>query len=619
MTMRRSIAPFGFLLLLLVHMPAWAVFNINVPAPKSITVDDRMVSVNWTMTTDDNVLPILSLDPGQIESPKGQILSFTNTFSVGPGAFAYAYNDTFVVPATIVEQAIAKGYEFLNYVRYFGQGAEIPLERKVRIDIGGLPDGGSVQPSPVVAVAGGDNVFDVEWRIDIAGAVATLDSRVGRFQRRENGGVLGSVNRRLSTTASGQARVRERLLVPAAVIESAVRQGLRRIFYTRDFRASSRSSRVALIIDIVDAFKRVSGSSGNPRVATGRPGNVPVRWTAEFSPRGGARSLTLRSTGGRFLAPNGTVLGTFSDVITRPGVGNGTLNIAETVTVPTAITIRARRAGISSIFVERTFSDGYTTKTAQVRLALVGAGGAGFHISRVDLHFEDFSRIKVVDGGSDVIAVADLSTRGSGLLEAAWEISTPTGGAPVLFRTVKLVRQYLGGAGRKRIESPPLPVFQPGLHVARLRISRPAPFDEPPMVRYYVASADGDLLADDDELKPIILTGPASGAVLAKDTRFTWRAIEGVVDYRIELFPLGGEPLPPPGVVAEGKTYRRIAAGLLVPGGEGGSALTPLTASYLSSGEAYQWRVVAIGEGGRYIGESNTGVVRVPRQQEETR
>ena len=607
------VATLAFVASLFVHGDAFAVFNINVPSPKTVTPDNRAVAVNWTMTTDDNLQPILSLDPGQIESPAGQILAFTGTFSVGPGSFAYAFSDNFLVPASVIDVAIDQGFAFLNYVRFFGQGAEIPLQRTVRIDIGSLLTGGSVRPSPVAVVPGADNVFDLEWRVDLAGSTAVVTSNDGRFRTVPGGAVIGNaVNRRLRTSPGAGPRLRERLVVPAALVAAAARQGLRRIVYTRDFGAAGSEVRIALDIDILDALTRVTGTGGAARLASGRAGTVPLRWTAEFSRRGGVRNLTLRSTGGRFLAPDGRQLGVFAGDLSRPGVGNGNVMITENLLVPAAISVRARQNGHSAVLVERVFSDGLAQRRARLRLPIVGAAGAGFNVGRVDLHFPDFSRIKVVEGGDDVTVVADLTTTGSGLIDAAWEVASPPPGGPLLFRTVSLVKQFVSGAGRKRLTSPSLPALQPGLHVVRLRIDGPAFAFEPPMVRYYVGLTEAGAVIGDDAMRPIFITAPAPGTLIADDTRFQWRALDGIDAYVLELYPLGREPLPPPGANENRGDYRQVAAGLVVSGEESDAALSRLVSSYLVAGEAYQWRVVAIGNDGRYVGESDTGVIRVP-------
>ncbi len=614
MTPRTLIAMLAAVVSLFVAGEAFAVFNINAPPPRTVTPDNRVVTVNWTMTTDDNLQPILSLDPGQIESPGGQILAFTGTFSVGPGAFAYAFSDNFLVPASVIDAAIDNGFAFLNYVRFFGQGAEIPLERTVRIDIGALVTGGSVRPSPVAVAPGADQVFDLQWRLDVAGSSATVTSNEGRFRRSPRGAAIGAVvNQRLRANAGGGARLRERLVVPAAVVAAAARQGLRRMVYARDFIAGGSVSRIALDIDILDALTQVTGTAGGARLASGRAGSVPLRWTARFTRRGGSPQLTLRSAGGRFLAADGSVLGVFSGDLARPGAGNGSVTVTENLLVPAAVTVRARQGGHPAVIVERTFSDGHSERTARVRLPLVGAVGAGFNVGRLDLHFPDFSRIRVVNGGDDVTVVADLSTTGSGLLDAAWEVASPSPGGPLIFRTVSLVRQHLGGAGRKRLTSPPLPALQPGLHVVRLNVNSPAFAFEPPVVRYYVGTADEDAIFGDEMLRPIRLTGPEAGTLLADDTRFQWQRLDGVDAYVLELYPLGREPLPPPGSAVTDDAYRRIAAGLVVPGEDSATALSRLASGYLVAGEAYQWRVIAIGNDGRYVGESDTGVIRVPQ------
>ncbi len=317
---------------------------------------------------------------------------------------------------------------------------------------------------------------------------------------------------------------------------------------------------------------------------------------------------TVVSQQGRFLI-GGRVVRTVNRPLSRnlPGTTAPTQSTTfnETVGVPRSLAVEAARRDQPLAF-QRSFSDGSGSSNGNIVVAITGSAGGAFALTRMDLTFEDESRVRVLPGNESVRAVAEINFTGSGILRAIWEIAGPasTAGEP-LFRPLTMVRRDLAGGDRSIITSPPLPTDSQGLYIVRLRVEEPDPDFAIPLLRYFVTAPEAE--AAEAPLPPVQLESPASGALLALDSEFSWRPLPRSHAYMLQFYPAEGpdEPEAPP------------LASVLVPGDRHSTALEPLTWRRFETGSRYRWRVRALGENGSLIGLSGWREILTPARSQE--
>src|SRR5262245_53216782 len=141
--------------------------------------------------------------------------------------------------------------------------------------------------------------------------------------------------------------------------------------------------------------------------------------------------------------------------LTRPiAAGQTNVVIVETVVVPRSLLVNVIKSGgtLTGTYT-RTFSDGDGPGIPMsVTLSVNTGGAASFGISRLTLKFlDDESRATVRAVDTRLRAVARIRFTGTGLLQAAWQIATPTSTpGEELFRPLRLERRQLTG-DRKRV------------------------------------------------------------------------------------------------------------------------------------------------------------------------
>lgn len=321
-------------------------------------------------------------------------------------------------------------------------------------------------------------------------------------------------------------------------------------------------------------------------------------------------SSNVISQNGLFLL-GGTVVGTVSRTLSRVYPGNATgieiATFSETVSVPRSIAVEAARTG-QPLTYQRTFSDASgISSTGSVALAVVGSAGGEFAITRIDLKFDDDSRVRVLPGNEDLRALAEINFTGSGILQAVWEIAGPTStsGEP-LFRPLTIVRRNLAGGDRSIISSPQLPTDSQGLYVVRLRLQEPDLDFVIPILRYFVTAPEAAPAGAPPA--PVSLQSPANDALLGMDTEFRWQSLPQSRAYMLQFYPAAGpaEPHAPP------------VAAVLVPGDRQSTVLEPLTWQRLESGTRYRWRIRALAEDGSVAGLSGWREILTPSQGPET-
>lgn len=318
--------------------------------------------------------------------------------------------------------------------------------------------------------------------------------------------------------------------------------------------------------------------------------------------------VTISSQQGQFLL-GGSVIRTVNRPLSRnlPGTLAATQSttLNETVSIPRSLVVEAARRDQQLIF-QRSFNDGAGSSSGSIVVAITGSAGGDFALTRIDLKFEDESRVRVLPGDDSVRAQAEINFTGSGILRAVWEIAGPasTAGEP-LFRPLTIIRRNLAGGDRFIITSPQLPTDSQGLHVVRLRIEEPAADFALPILRYFVTESAA--AADPVPPSSVQLQSPASGALLALDSEFSWQPMPQSRTYMLQFYPADGpaEPEAPP------------LAAVLVPGDSHSTTVEPLTWRRLETGSRYRWRVRALGEDGSVIGLSDWREILTPARGQE--
>jgi hypothetical protein len=361
-------------------------------------------------------------------------------------------------------------------------------------------------------------------------------------------------------------------------------------------------------------------------VALGQPASVALNWsvTSVFIGFPGTLPYTVTSSSGQFVA-GATVLGTVNTILSASGSAvsgvPSTVRLTESIAVPPEVSVKASRLGVSSISYVRQFNDGSGPVALQSTILVGGSAAAQLGITREALTFDDGAVVRVVPANDPLLAVAEVDFTGSGTVSAVWEVAGPgtTGGQPQ-FRELQPVTRGLLGSEPVFVRSVRLPTDSPGVYQVRLRITSPAPGFDPPVLTYYVGDARS---AVPGGILPMSLIGPADGALLNRETRFVWQAVEGAKAYKIEIFASPGtDPFDLPDLSGTSDAvdlrHARTAlaappvSGLIVAGAQSQTLLSAAARARLETRHTYFWRVQAIGPEGSVIGEAQVRRLRVP-------
>lgn len=306
--------------------------------------------------------------------------------------------------------------------------------------------------------------------------------------------------------------------------------------------------------------------------------------------------LSLSSPQATVATSGGQVLQTVPAVLTvtfGKGITQGL--VSETFTLSPATIAAALRLGGGSLVLSRTFGVGPYGGTGTAAINLNGSGGGPLTLSRVSLHFEDRSLVRVLRAGESTVAIAEINYSGGGVLNGLWEVATPpsTQGQPV-FVPFASASVNLAAGGLSEVTSPALPTASAGNYYVRFRVRTPVvPFDGL-VLRYAVESADAGTLAID-------VISPAEHATLHADTRFEWRPTPGAIAYRLEFYT--GDAVP--GV-------DRPNSGQWVPAGQRDALLSTLAQTHFDASHLYRWRIIALGADSNIVGRSALYEITTP-------
>lgn len=472
----------------------------------------------------------------------------------------------------------------------------------------------AAEASPLSArvASGTDTLVPVRWKLSFgSGVSARADSREGRFVD-GRGRVYGPVVTGLLQAAGrGQAEVSETLRVPGSVMKEVLaahaESGLR---FERTFTVNGVPVVGTLALQPANAIQSVGPRPARISVTPQSAIGAGVRWEAALLPgvTGPVGSpLSVVSAEGIFRSPDGRILGRVPATISQPVPPPATTSLSaraagavvvvnEQVNIPHTVIDAALATGFAWFSLQRTFRAGDNSAPAELRLNLAGRVAASFGIDRAELRFLDGSRFRTVPRGEDVYVEADITFRGSGRLQASWDLAGPTTtpGAAMFVRR-ELVDQYLSFGRRTLIRSPAIKAGELGAYTVRLSITAPNfPGGDLLEVRF-VVRATGEALE-------ISLVQPQPLARLVAGLPFAWEAVAGARNYQLEFHDMPS---------AEG---REPAAGMILPGGESRTALSQAAERNLKPGRSYWWRVIALGPDGVLLGRSALRELLAPQE-----
>lgn len=268
-------------------------------------------------------------------------------------------------------------------------------------------------------------------------------------------------------------------------------------------------------------------------------------------------------------------------------------NIPETFRLTPAAVAEAQRLGVNTLVLTRTFGL-KPAVTARVTIEIGGSGSGPLALSRVALHFDDRSLVRVLRQGESAVAIAEITFSGNGVFSGLWEVASPpsTQGEPV-FVPLGAASTNLTAGGIAEVTSPALPSSFAGTYYVRFRVRSPVVPFQSLVLRYGVEQ--GPAVAS------IVVTSPAAHATFTPDTRFSWQPAAGAISYRLEFYAADAAP-----------DYEPPLSGEWLPAQRRDSALSALAQTHLAAGRAYRWRIVAVDGDGEVVGRSSLYEIRTP-------
>lgn len=231
------------------------------------------------------------------------------------------------------------------------------------------------------------------------------------------------------------------------------------------------------------AVTDVAASPSSRSVALGREAAVSLRWAATTDV---AEDTTVRSPEGVFLTPDAIPLGTIQRPVSKSVDSTSVAVLSETALVPKGVIDKAHQLGFDKVIYQRRFDDGAGSSNGQITLNITQPLATGFRVSRLALQFSDGTPLRIVPPNDLLQVQANIGFRGSGYLEATWELAGPESTATPTYRRLRIVRHYLTGSEPIVLSSPELPTARAGQYRVRLRISEPGPGFDIPVIQYFV-------------------------------------------------------------------------------------------------------------------------------------
>lgn len=362
---------------------------------------------------------------------------------------------------------------------------------------------------------------------------------------------------------------------------------------------------------------------------------TPIPSKLTVSPTGGTVNVTWRvvhviTAGGTAATQspsytiliNGNPVQTVNKVLSRTTTVAGgvpeTLTFSEVIPISVNIAKQIATSG-NNARIERVFNDGIGATGTGAPFVIAGGGASGaLSVNRIDLSFENGGKTSVIGQNAEIRAVAEVSFRSKGLLQAEWRLvdsASIRGGR--FERLLSRVRVQLSsaGTGKTRIVSPNLPTGTTGLHEIKLVIVDPETRFEEPVLRYYVNPTATPSLA---RVAPLEAFSPVAGVPFSSATLFDWHPVPGAAAYQVELFNLPGGTNPQsslnaaPLIVGPTDTDAQLVIGKIVPGDQTSATFADFSEGHLKHGFTYLWRIRAISSSGTVVGQSDFRKIHYP-------
>ncbi len=400
---------------------------------------------------------------------------------------------------------------------------------------------------------------------------------------------------------------------------------------------------LALVLFSTTSHATITSATGNnipASVQVNTPGSSTINWQViKTVPR--ANTVKVFSSLGIFKTPSGQVLQRVSaeivNTLTIPAGGDYTFSMRESLQIPLAIIRELQNQGENVFFYERTFSnseDG-SQKTAVVRFSIQSTDSASsapatnasgsvsnntnanqntsplsntshLRINRTQLRFDNERRSVIVDTETEFGAYAVINYTGSGVISYTWEVATPpsTMGQPN-FRPIETHLQHLLAGGKITISSPSLPSRQTGEYLLRLKITQPSPGITSDELRYSVKSNTQNVMTTEPDLMNV--QHPPLNALISPQTEFRWLPIPGATAYQLEIYDS-----PQISNYLVSNLYPRPVTGVIIPANKTTVILGNASWAHLKIGQSYYWRVIALSDDGRIVGQSKLFEIQTP-------
>ena len=368
------------------------------------------------------------------------------------------------------------------------------------------------------------------------------------------------------------------------------------------------SALVATVVASPRAEAQVAAASATPStMSASLQSTLPTTlvWTVRLTaPPAATRVIVLPTTATSPQATVSTPGGQVLEVVPLPltvhlaGVVTSSVqgNTPETFRLTPAAVAEAQRLGVNTLVLSRTFSAGGPpyVATATVSIGLGGSGSGPLALSRVALHFDDHTLVRVLRQGESAVAIAEITYSGNGVFSGLWEVATPpsTQGEPV-FVPLGGASTNLTAGGITEVTSPALPSAIAGTYYVRFRVRSPVVSFQSLLLRYAVEQGPA--------IPPIVVTSPEAHATFKPDTRFSWQPAPGATAYRLEFYAADASP-----------DYEPPLSGEWLPAERRDSVLSALAQTHLAAGRGYRWRIVAFDGDGQVVGRSSLYEIRTP-------
>ncbi|MES2817532.1 MAG: hypothetical protein V4812_00910 [Pseudomonadota bacterium] len=614
-----------------------ALLSINVQPPQQQLQanQDNSLAVSWRLTSTPPGSPptggpggpgggVSSPSALVVDPASGMVLATLGGFLNQGGSGPYLLSEFIQLPADSVQEWQRRGLRRLLLVRDFTDASGSSLRGQLVLN---LPSAElravTVQPAQRQLIPGQDNSLMLAWQVTATGEYSgAVLSRQASLVDPASGAVLGTLGGPLRGEGRAPFMLNEQLDLPAASVQAWQASGIRRVLVQREFSAEAGGPllRGQMVLTLPSAELRAVTVQPAQRQLLGNQDNrLMLTWQvttrSDYSGAVSSRQANVVDPA------SGAVLGTLGGPLRGEGRAPFVLN--EQLDLPAASVQAWLASGIRRVVVQREFSADGAPLRGQMLLSLVSSDlraprenqSGELRVQRLSLSFMDNQKIALVAPGSALTAKVLLAYSGNGLLEGRWQVAEPgsSEGQP-FYRTLTLVRPFLGDSQQSTLQSPPLPTDKAGKYRLRFCVGNgeQAPGDDLvldygcPNEALTVETVYQVLGSAGPDAQSLIGVSPQSGTVDAK-TPFEWRAVDAAVVYRVQFFATGPQADSEAEVLGESPSF---IAGMLLPASLTQTTLSNLLRSKLEPDRYYLWRVTAHDENGDLIGRSHEWRVR---------